>query len=653
MSQLTFLHSQKRHPRQRWPEFQEVADCGAAEQYEPRLCLTTPGFTPIELDADVGRISDVAVGDIDGDGTVDALAAFADRSEIAWYANDGEGPKQKHLIANDAIGVVSIAVGDLDGDGDLDVVSSSFGDGKVEWYENDGNGEFANAALIAQLYDFEPDYREELDYYLDTDEGYLADSLALADINGDGYLDIGIGSAWEEAAYLYENDGSGQFLLRQEVSSMGYHVVFADLDADGDSDLVTVSWGSRSIENGTFYFDVLGWHRNVDGSGEFGERVTIASEILADYSSVLVADFDGRHGLDIHAGGSHLFSNLGDGQVWEESTFGTFREGRSIGADLDKDGTWELVGAGFIHERGGGSIAYQSRGPVAAADFDGDQNLDLLSSIWDWRSETSELAWFRSGFGEFESRSLPNSVFSAADLDRDGDLDLLHHGGWLENEALTFVDHAFETEGFRTPTAVDFDLDGDLDLAFLGDFAVWHENTDGRGAFGGRQSLGAGRTLAVGDIDGDEAPDLIQLLQGEIGWRRNSGDLGEFEPFLAITSTLAASEPSTWIDTLKLGDLDADGDVDVLYRSRFNAPESRSSYVAWIESIDSGQSFGQPRIISNAFVTGPATLETSMEMEISTLSFLRQRPFCAKANLLVSANPRLLCTRTPGKEIST
>lgn len=562
----------------------------ALEPCEGRLCLTIPGFTPMEMDADVGRVSDVAVGDIDGDGTVDALAAFVDRNEIVWYANDGAGPKHKRTITADAIGVVSIAVGDLDGDGDLDVVSSSFGNGKVEWYENDGHGGFSNAELVAQIHDFGSDYREEIDYQFEQfwDEGHLADSLALADFNGDGHLDIGIASDWEEAVYLYENDGSGEFSFRHEIDNIGNNFVFADLDQDNDLDFVSVSGRG------------LGWHQNLDGKGTFGERITIRILHHGSYS-IAVADVDGRNGLDILAVGdpSQLLLNSGDGAAWwGRSDYKIVRRGRPMVTDLDQDGELELVSHGIIVEGGGSSRAavYRSQGPQAAADFDGDGDLDLLSSLADWGTGvgvTIALAWFRSAHSEFTNHLLPQSVGAVGDLDNDGDQDLIYDRGWLENKDLSFVDHPLEGEMYRTPLASDLDQDGDLDIAFLGEDAFWRENTDGRGNFGSQQKFGPGRTLAIGDIDGDQAPDVIQLVAEKIGWRRNVSGAANFGPLREITSELAPSS----VFTLKIADLDADGDKDLLYGFSFD--DRRKHELAWAENIDHGNSFGQPRTITS------------------------------------------------------
>jgi hypothetical protein len=94
--------------------------------------LTTPGF-----ESSAGT-RDVALGDLDGDGDLDAYAAngnFAERN--LWWLNDGAGTFATRLEAPIASVSTAVALGDLDGDGDLDVMVG-----------NDGN--YSNEATFAR-----------------------------------------------------------------------------------------------------------------------------------------------------------------------------------------------------------------------------------------------------------------------------------------------------------------------------------------------------------------------------------------------------------------------------------------------------------------------------------------------------------------------
>ena len=128
--------------------------------------------------------------DLDKDGDIDLVFTNGDAFDaqtdpkpyhgVQWFENKGEMKFDFHAIAR-LYGAATAAVGDLDGDGDLDVVAGSWvsfwTDPKryaVVWYENDGKQNFTAHGLA-------------------TRPAGIA-SIKLADVNGDGALDI-IGGA--------------------------------------------------------------------------------------------------------------------------------------------------------------------------------------------------------------------------------------------------------------------------------------------------------------------------------------------------------------------------------------------------------------------------------------------------------------------------
>jgi hypothetical protein len=146
----------------------------------------------------------VSAADLDGDGDMDALSASFWPDRITWYENtDGRDSFHfKSVIATErGQSVVTAEAGwtkavyatDVDQDGDMDVVAASssyeesVGESKIAWYENtDGKGTFASPDTIAR-----------------TQDGVLW--IYVADVDGDGDVDVFIASSDDGAVAWYEN----------------------------------------------------------------------------------------------------------------------------------------------------------------------------------------------------------------------------------------------------------------------------------------------------------------------------------------------------------------------------------------------------------------------------------------------------------------
>ena len=300
-----------------------------------------------------------------------------------------------------------------------------------------------------------------------------SDALA-ADLDGDGDQDVVTASAGSDTIAWHAAVGSvfgpAQVI---EASAAGVRAVAAaDLDRDGDLDVLAASPAD----------DTIAWYENVsgDGSAWTGHDLTIQADGARD---VAVADLDRDGDLDVLGVSEH-----DDRVTWFENAGGPAPAFLERTIDVDPDGAGPLQG-----------IA-DGASSVAAADADGDGDVDVLvASALD-----HSVTLFANASGDASSWSaipVSSSVagavsVSAADVDRDGDLDVLSAAG--TGGAITFHRNAVGdgslwvattiTASAAAPTsvtAVDLDADGDLDVltASSGDDTVaWHENLDGSGA---------------------------------------------------------------------------------------------------------------------------------------------------------------------------
>jgi hypothetical protein len=99
------------------------------------LWFAAPDFKLHEINPDLEGPHSLAVGDIDGDGDIDAATCAKDSYIAAWFENDGKGKFTTHHIYKDQA-AYDIRLVDMDGDRDLDVLIAGQNSKNVVWYEN-------------------------------------------------------------------------------------------------------------------------------------------------------------------------------------------------------------------------------------------------------------------------------------------------------------------------------------------------------------------------------------------------------------------------------------------------------------------------------------------------------------------------------------
>ncbi|HHH49853.1 MAG TPA: PKD domain-containing protein, partial [Saprospiraceae bacterium] len=403
----------------------------------------------------------VELVDFDKDGDIDFLAFFDDaNSPISFVENLGNGSYADGVnLAIVEDGTWALRVGDVDGDGLNDLIVQNYNARDLIWYKNNGdnlfsgpNPDFESTGEVDKFlfHDFNGNGFDDKLYtknqkvygaantgmnsFMEDERLYVgainSPQIASGDLDGDGFKDVVVASRVSNSLSWYKNMSNGMFsdqIIIEYIEDVR-SVHLADLDGDGDLDVLSASIGSG-----------VAVHENLT-AGQFGTPI-----IIDEGQWVSTVDIDGDGDEDIMFGQTvKVAMNQGDllfsPPIYLDFNFSTFL--KAIPVDIDLDGDLDIVGGApsddifsWVENEGGQAFTlhvidddFDSPFNVFPNDFNGDGYPDLLVSSRDGK----KISRYRSnGDGSFQPEEIlfvgidyPRETL-VADLDNDGDGDIL------------------------------------------------------------------------------------------------------------------------------------------------------------------------------------------------------------------------------------
>jgi hypothetical protein len=291
-----------------------------------------------------GAVS-VAVGDLNGDGNLDVVVANQCSSSdctagggIGVLLGNGDGTLQSaQTYQSGGYTASSIAIADVNGDGKADLIVANQcqtgdcqSDGNVSVLLGNGDGTFQPAQSYPAV-------------------GYNTVSLAIADFNRDGHPDIALASECADTTCqnglvsVLLGNGDGTFQAAKIYDSLGSQadsIVVADFNGDGKPDLAVSNLCQHPTSCNVGWISVL--PGNGDGTFRAGHHYVSGGQYAY---SVSANDFNGDGFIDLvvaTSGGTALLLNTGHGRFQSASIHfpgGVFVQN----ADLNGDGQPDLV----------------------------------------------------------------------------------------------------------------------------------------------------------------------------------------------------------------------------------------------------------------------------------------------------------------------
>jgi hypothetical protein len=542
------------------------------------LGLTAPavGAQTLSFDRDdvasTAGARGIATADFNRDGWTDMVTAHHDPDGITVHLNQGAAGGYSATFIDLPGGPFDVVTGDLNKDGIPDIAVANPDANVINVLYGRAAGGFSGPMNVGAR--FNPR------------------SLAIADMDKDGNPDIVFTEYYNRGVAIYWGDGAQSFTHRQpgllNAGDNPQGVAAADFNVDGWPDLVVASSGSAGLTI----------HYHTPGVNTFSR---LDLPVPPQQNVVAVGDFDQDGRPDIAAASTNtsditVVLNRRAGFSTHVFPSGGGSPRGIVTADVNRDGSLDLItgnratstiqlalgrGDGTFadpvgHAAGGGSRA------VAAGDFNNDGRVDLASAN-EYAATATVLTnttdFPRAGFGfrrqvlgPGEGYGVGGDSVGVADFDRDGRLDAAVNGNGLHvllADGRTSRPAAF---GIEEVAAANVNGDGYADIIAVSAGSSTNQPSrietfigDGTGNFPGRLATTTdliAYAMETADFNLDGRVDVIITGRGVSGdYSRTQIFMGNGDGTFAMASSIDSSE---WPFALMVGDVDRDGDPDVV-----------------------------------------------------------------------------------------